>query len=114
LWERARPLCARPSFSHVATVVADAHPWHSYYESLQFSAWDVFLKGNWSPITFVTDYFPIVFFPVLYVAAKLVMGVHIVKADEMDFVTHVADFDAMTYDDPPPKNSLEAFCVWLV
>ena len=56
----------------------------------------MFLKGNWSPLTFVTDYFPIVFFPVLYVAAKLSMGVHPVKADDRDFVTDVADFDAMT------------------
>ena len=96
----------------------------------------MFLNGNWSSLTFVTDYFPIAFFPILYLAAKYFMGAHTVKAHEMDFVTNVADFDAMTcvplhcrehhtmfrletdhenrYDDPPPRNRLEAFWMWLV
>jgi amino acid transporter len=81
---------------------------------LFFSAWEVFLKGNWSTATFVTDYFPIMFFPVLYIGAKLVMRVPTVRPEEMDFVTNVAEFDAMTYDDPPPKNKLEAFWMWLM
>ncbi|KAH0826384.1 amino acid transporter [Lanmaoa asiatica] len=80
---------------------------------LQFSAWEVFLKGNWSTATFVTDYLPIMLFPVLYVAAKLVMRVPTVKPHEMDFVTNVAEFDAMTHDDPPPRNKMEAFWMWL-
>ena len=74
----------------------DVYAWNCYYESLQFSGWDVFLKGNWSLSMFVIDYLPIVFFPVLYVAAKLIMGVHTVKADEMDFDTNVAEFNVMT------------------
>ncbi|KAF8550183.1 hypothetical protein OG21DRAFT_1487961, partial [Imleria badia] len=86
--------------------------------SLIFSAWDVFLKRNWptstSKMIFVTDYLPIVFFPILYLAAKRFMRVRPVKADDMDFVTNVAEFDAMTYDDPPSKNKLEAFWRWLV
>ena len=44
----------------------------------------------------MTDYFPIVFFPILYVSAKLIMGVPAIEADKMDFVTNVAEFDAMT------------------
>ncbi|KAI9567928.1 amino acid permease [Boletus coccyginus] len=64
--------------------------------ALLFSAWEVFLRGNWSTATFVTDYFPIIFFPVLYVSAKLVMRVPTVRADDMDFVSDVAEFDAMT------------------
>jgi amino acid permease len=76
--------------------VADTHlPWHSYYESLQFSAWNVFLESNWSTSIFLANYVPIILFPILYVAAKLIMGMHIVKADEMDFVTYVAEFDVM-------------------
>ncbi|KAG8221744.1 amino acid permease [Butyriboletus roseoflavus] len=81
---------------------------------LFFSAWEVFLVGNWSTATFVTDYFPIMFFPVLYISAKLVMRVRTVKPAEMDFVTNVAEFDAMTFDDPPPRNKLEAFWMWLM
>ena len=55
----------------------------------------MFLKGNWSSNLFVTDYVPIVLFPVLYAAAKLIMGVPTVKVDHMDFVTDVAEFDGM-------------------
>ena len=74
-------------------------------------------------------------FPVLYLAAKRIMGVRTVSAQHMDFVTNVAEFDAMTlqyvllycrqrneidrastgrYDDPSPQNKLEAFWMWLV
>jgi amino acid permease len=91
---------------YVTTALADApcpasrtvYAWqpHSHHSLLQFSAWEVFLKGNWSTATFVTNYFPIIFFPVIYVAAKFVMGVRTVSADDMDFVSNVAEFDAMT------------------
>ncbi|KAI9567934.1 amino acid permease [Boletus coccyginus] len=81
---------------------------------LFFSGWEVFVDGNWSTATFVTTYFPPMFFPVLYVGAKLVMRVPTVRVDELDFVSDVAEFDAMTYDDPPPKNKMEAFWMWLV
>ena len=86
-------------------------------------------------MTFVTDYVPIMLFPMLYIGAMFVMRVHFVKADDMDFVTNVAEFDDMTcvasspslfffkcihidhahrFDDPPPKNMLEALWMWLV
>jgi amino acid permease len=57
----------------------------------------VFLDGNWSSSTFVTAYVPVMLFPILYVAAKFIMGVQTVEADDMDFDTNVAEFDAMTY-----------------
>ena len=44
----------------------------------------------------MTNYFPIMLFPVIYVAAKFVMGVRTVSADDMDFVSDVAAFDSMT------------------
>ena len=103
-----RPLRACPSFLHAAITftyvrpfpprpVRPTHRVPSHLCSfLQFSAWEVFLKGNWSNATFVTDYFPIMFFPVLYIAAKLVTRVRIIKPSEMDFVSDVAEFDAMT------------------
>jgi hypothetical protein len=97
LWDRLCPLRACLSLSGVATIATDVFlAWHSYCESLQFSAWDVFLKNNWSAITFVTSYVPVILFPILYVAAKFIMGVQTVKADDMDFDTNVAEFDAMT------------------
>jgi len=81
---------------------------------LFFSAWNVFLDGNWSINLLVTDYVPIVLFPILYLAARWIMGARPIKAEKMDFVSNVAEFDAMTYDNPPPRNKLEAFWMWLI
>jgi len=67
-----------------------------YYECLQFSGWEVFLKGNWSYSTFLTDYIPVILFPILFVTAKFVMRVPSVNAYKMDFISNVAEFDAMT------------------
>ncbi|KAI9567931.1 amino acid permease [Boletus coccyginus] len=80
---------------------------------LFFSGWDVFLKNNWSVSRFLTDYIPVVLFPILYVAAKVIMRVPIVSVDTMDFVANVAEFEEMSYDEPPPKNKAEAFWMWL-
>ncbi|KIJ15769.1 amino acid-polyamine-Organocation superfamily protein [Paxillus involutus ATCC 200175] len=81
---------------------------------LLFSGWEVFLKGNWSNATFVTTYFPVMFFPTLYVLAKLVTRVPVIKPEDMDFVSGLDEIEALTYDDPPPKNWMEAFWTWLM
>lgn len=99
----------------------------------QFNAWQVFLNGHWSAATFVTHYLPIMFFPVLYILARLAMRVRPIKPHEMDFVSDVAEFEAMTYvssplcchsrfstspenrhEDPPPRNKIHALWMWLV
>ncbi|KAI9567933.1 amino acid permease [Boletus coccyginus] len=80
---------------------------------LFFSGWDVFLKHNWSVSRFLTNYIPIILFPILYVAAKFIMRVPTISADKMDFVANVAEFEAMTYDEPLPRNKVEAFWMWL-
>ncbi|KAF8552180.1 amino acid permease [Imleria badia] len=91
-------------------------PWWAIYASavaMIFSAWEVFLRDEWSTVTFVTNYLPIMLFPVLYVSAKVITGVHLVKASEMDFKSGTAEIDAVTHDDPPPKNWIEAVWMWL-
>lgn len=80
----------------------------------QFSGWSVFLRGEWSTADFVTNYLPLVLFPILYIIAKLWTRVPVVKASEMDFYSGLAEIEASTYDEPPPKNKLEAFWRWLV
>ena len=94
---RACPLCAYLSLccvsKHTDCLVAVCV---YHYEYLQFSNWEVFLKHSWDPTKFFTDYIPIILFPILYVAAKLVMRVPTVRADKMDFVSNVAEFDART------------------
>ena len=102
--------------------------------AVQLSGWSVFLKGKWDTATFVTNYLPLVTFPILYTGAKFFYRDTIKKPHEMDFVTNIKEIEEETYvwfltcvyavvngpviqyryDDPPPKNRLEAFWAWLV
>ncbi|KAF8211435.1 amino acid permease/ SLC12A domain-containing protein [Mycena galopus ATCC 62051] len=84
-----------------------------------FSGWEVFLKGGWVTSTFVTTYLPFALFPVLYVGSKFYYwkngsSLYWVPAEKMDFVTNIAEIEADTHDDPPPKNKIEAFWAWLM
>ncbi|KAJ7233136.1 amino acid permease/ SLC12A domain-containing protein [Mycena haematopus] len=102
-----------------------------------FSGWSTFLKGNWIVADFVTNYLPFALFPVLYASAKFYywkkgyslywvtaekVCVHLYPSKaplkllilQMDFVTNIAEIEADTYDDPPPKNKVEAFWQWLM
>jgi hypothetical protein len=80
----------------------------------QFSGWSVFLSGNWVTADFITSYLPLVAFPILYVGARFWKRSRPVPASEMDFYTGIAEIEANTYDEPPPKNRVEAFWRWLV
>ena len=77
---------------------------------LQFSGWSVFLKGQWAQDTFVTNYFPLMLFPVLYVGARIWTKQGLVKPEDMDFKTGLAEVEAASYDEPPPRNWVER--VW--
>ncbi|KAK0505875.1 amino acid permease [Armillaria luteobubalina] len=91
--------------------------WYGMIASLVIcflSGWSVFLRGEWAQDTFVTNYFPLMLFPVLYLGAKFYYKVPIVKPKDMDFVTNIAEIEAETYDEPAPRNKLEAFWQWLM
>lgn len=47
----------------------------------------MFLKGHWRVDTFVTNYLPMMIFPVLYVGAKLRTRTPLRPYAEMDFET---------------------------
>jgi len=79
-----------------------------------FSGWSVFLRGQWNTANFVTNYLPLILFPILYIISKLWTRVPAVEASQMDFYTGLAEIEASTYDEPPPKNKLEAFWAWLM
>lgn len=79
--------------------------------TLLFSGWQVFLKANWSTATFVTTYLPIMLFPVLYLSAKFLMRVPLVKPSEMDFKSGTEDIDAERSKEPSPKNWSQT--VWM-
>lgn len=69
-----------------------------------FSGWSVFLKGNWATDQFVTNYLPLLLFPLLYFGAKIVTKAKMKSPEEMDFVTNIHEIEAEIFDDPPPRN----------
>lgn len=79
-----------------------------------FSGWKVFLKGQWETDTFVTNYIPLILFPILYIGAKFYYRQPMPTPQEMDFHTGIAEIEADTYDEPPPKNAWEKFWAWLM
>ncbi|KAI0001988.1 amino acid permease [Russula vinacea] len=94
-------------------------PYAAWYAAISclliclFSGWSVFLRGNWTTADFVTNYLPLVMFPILYAAAKYWRRTPTVRASEMDFYTGIAEIEADTYEEPPPRNKGEAFWQWL-
>ncbi|KII83780.1 hypothetical protein PLICRDRAFT_46961 [Plicaturopsis crispa FD-325 SS-3] len=79
-----------------------------------FSGWSVFLKDKWDTATFVTNYLPFALFPVLYVGAKFVTKTPMKKPSEMDFTSGLAEIEADCYEEPAPRNKMEAFWAWLM
>ena len=53
-------------------------------------------------------------FPALYVGARLWKRTPLIKPEDMDFITGIAEIEADCYDEPPPKNRIEKFWAWLV
>ncbi|KAL5488326.1 hypothetical protein ACEPAI_6434 [Sanghuangporus weigelae] len=96
------------------------NPFAAWYAAIScivicfFSGWSVFLKDNWDTATFVTNYLPFMLFPVLYISSSFYYKQRPLKVMEMDFVTGLKEIEAMTYDDPPPRNWLERFWGWLM
>ncbi|EKM54879.1 uncharacterized protein PHACADRAFT_259046 [Phanerochaete carnosa HHB-10118-sp] len=79
-----------------------------------FSGWAVFLKGNWSAATFVTNYLPLILFPILYIGARIWRRTSFIPASEMDFQSGLAEIEAACYDEPPPRNWVEKAWNWLM
>ncbi|KAJ8596545.1 amino acid permease [Rhizopogon salebrosus TDB-379] len=79
-----------------------------------FSGWSVFLKGKWDTATFVTNYILLIVWPILYIGARFYYGVKPVAPEDMDFKSDLAQIEADTYDEPPPRNKWEAFWQWLM
>lgn len=84
------------------------------YAFVQSSGWSVFLKNSWDTATFVTNYIPLVLFPILYLGSRWWKRAQVIDASEMDFQSGLAEIEAETYDEPPPKNKWEAVWQWLV
>ncbi|KAL0575811.1 hypothetical protein V5O48_006165 [Marasmius crinis-equi] len=81
-------------------------PYAAWYT--QLSGWKVFLKGNWATDVFITNYLPLVMFPIMYFGAKVARKTKIVRPIDMDFETGLAEVEAESYDEPPPKDYSKA------
>jgi len=79
-----------------------------------FSGWKVFLKGNWATDTFVTNYLPLIGFPILYGGARWYYRTPMVRAEDMDFISGIAEIEADTVDEEPPTTFLGKFWAWLM
>ncbi|EJD51892.1 hypothetical protein AURDEDRAFT_111470 [Auricularia subglabra TFB-10046 SS5] len=95
-------------------------PYAAYYAGVAcfifcfFSAFQVFIHGHWKVDKFITSYLPFVGFFVIWGGAKLVYKSKWVAVEHMDFTTGLEAIEAECYDEPPPKNKMEAFWAWLM
>ncbi|KAG8918047.1 hypothetical protein FRC01_002069 [Tulasnella sp. 417] len=78
-----------------------------------FSGWTVFLKNSWQTDTFVTNYLPLMLFPIIYIGARLYYKQPLVSPENMDFKSDIAEIEADEGPEDPPKNMLESFWRWL-
>ncbi|KAG2062046.1 amino acid permease [Suillus hirtellus] len=88
--------------------------WWGALATVTFSGFSVFLKGGWNTATFITNYILLITWPIMYFGARLYYGTKPVAAEDMDFTSDIAEILADTYDEPPPKNKMEAFWQWLM
>jgi len=79
-----------------------------------FAAYPVFLKNNWDTATFITNYCPLALFPIMVFGTKYLYKETMVTPENMDFYTGLAEIEADSYDDPPPKNWIEKIWAWLM
>lgn len=74
----------------------------------------VFLKDSWQTDTFLTNYLPLILFPIIYIGARFYYKQPLVNAVDMDFRSDIAEIEADEVPEDPPKNMLESFWRWLV
>ncbi|KAL5488204.1 hypothetical protein ACEPAI_6312 [Sanghuangporus weigelae] len=79
-----------------------------------FSGFSVFIRGNFSAATFVTDYLPLALFPILYVAARFCLKCKPVSYSEMDYFTGLKEIEDETYEEVPPRNVVERLWSYLM
>ena len=68
----------------------------------------------------MTNYLPFILFPILYLVSFLWnyftsrTSRRPLRPLDMDFVSNVKEVEDDSYDEPPPKNWVERFWMWLV
>ena len=78
-------------------------------EHRKLSGATVFLKGNFTAATFITNYLPLALFPILYVVARLYLKCRPVGYSEMDFIGGLKEIEEEACQEAPPRNAFERF-----
>ncbi|OCH87654.1 amino acid permease [Obba rivulosa] len=78
------------------------------------SGWNVFLKDSWDTATFVTNYLPLMLFPVIYITVRLWRRTSWMKPENMDFRSGLQEVLDASYEEPPPRNVVERVWSWLM
>ncbi|KAI0338257.1 amino acid permease [Trametopsis cervina] len=95
-------------------------PFAAYYSAFFslliciLSGWQVFLKNSWATDTFVTNYIPLVLFPILYFGARFWKRTTWRAPLDMDFITGLDEVEAASFEEPPPRNWVEKFWAFLM
>ncbi|THH01261.1 hypothetical protein EW026_g1403 [Hermanssonia centrifuga] len=79
-----------------------------------FSGFAVFINHEWDTATFVTNYLPFILFPILYIGARIWRRSGLIAPEDMDFKSGLAEVEAASYDEPPPRNWVEKVWGWLM
>ncbi|OCH87655.1 amino acid permease [Obba rivulosa] len=77
------------------------------------SGWNVFLKDSWDTAAFVTQYLPLMLFPIVYLGVRSWRRTCWINPAEMDFKSGLQDVLAASYDEPPPRNIFERIWSWM-
>jgi len=80
-----------------------------------FSGFQVFLRNSWATDIFVTNYIPLILFPIMYFGSKFLYYKRpMIKSKEMDFHTGLDEIEAVSYEEAPPRNIMEKIWQWLM
>ncbi len=74
----------------------------------------MFINHAWDTATFVTNYLPFILFPIIYIGARIWWRSSFIAPEDMDFKSGLAEVEAASYDEPPPRNWVEKVWGWLV
>ena len=71
----------------------------------------MFLKDSWDTATFVTNYLPLILFPILYIGAKLWKRTPMHRPEDMDFITGLKEIEADSYVAPSSPSHENIACL---
>ncbi|KAK0541628.1 hypothetical protein OC844_008028, partial [Tilletia horrida] len=105
----------RKSFPFVAPLQPYLGYWALFWTTIVmlFCGFKNFIHGYFDTADFVTSYFPLPLFIVIWIGYKLIYRTRMVRATEMDFTTGLSELIAAEVEEPAPKNLWDKFWAWI-